>query len=159
MKLKLAVWILVPTITLAGAFLLRGCLGGGLVGESYRGAQLLYWQDLAALDYQTGEAPRALRNLEGKTVMIPGFIVPLSDNLMTFDEFLLVPDAMACIHAPPPPPNQMVYVKLKEPISYQMTFDPVWIRGPLQISMTASEYGQVGYSVEVESVERYRPLQ
>ena len=39
-------------------------------------------------------------------------MVPLEDDLDVVTEFLLVPYAGACIHVPPPPPNQIVYVKM-----------------------------------------------
>ena len=55
--------------------------------------------------------------LDGQLIEIPGFIVPLSEDsegLVT--EFFLVPYVGACIHVPPPPPNQIVYVKPMEPV-------------------------------------------
>ncbi len=51
------------------------------------------------------------KSLEGATVRLPGFIVPL-EAVKSGDvsEFLLVPYFGSCIHVPPPPPNQIVYV-------------------------------------------------
>ncbi len=131
--------------------------GGSSVGRMGRdGVSTLSWQDLALFDFRTGKGPSALMSLDEKPVRIPGFIVPLADNLHTFDEFLLVPDPMACIHVPPPPPNQMVYVRTKEPISFRMSFDPVWVQGPLRIRVSDSEYGETSYSMEADSVQPYR---
>ncbi|MGB1007610.1 MAG: DUF3299 domain-containing protein, partial [Thalassobaculaceae bacterium] len=48
--------------------------------------------------------------LDGQTVRLPGFVLPLTENGAAGDEFLLVPYVGACIHSPPPPPNQMVLV-------------------------------------------------
>ncbi len=51
------------------------------------------------------------KSLDGATVRLPGFIVPL-EGVKSGDvsEFLLVPYFGSCIHVPPPPPNQIVYV-------------------------------------------------
>ena len=74
----------------------------------------------AAHDYLGESGPAAVQQsanapvnteLDGKQVKIPGFIVPLDvakDG--TVSEFFLVPYFGACIHVPPPPPNQIVYV-------------------------------------------------
>ena len=74
----------------------------------------LSWRALAALDYRTGEMSDQLRDLVGKPVKIPGFTVPLEDFASAATEFLLVPFVGACVHTPPPPPNQLVYVKMDE---------------------------------------------
>jgi hypothetical protein len=53
--------------------------------------------------------------LDGTKVRIPGYIVPLeADDQGRLTEFFLVPFLGACIHVPPPPPNQIVYVKLPQ---------------------------------------------
>ena len=51
--------------------------------------------------------------LVGKKIRIDGFMVPLEfdyGEALTVEEFVLVPDAGMCIHVPPPPPNQMIFV-------------------------------------------------
>src|SRR5690606_18432104 len=72
----------------------------------------LDWKAMAALNYRTGEMPESLRKLNGVEVRIPGFMVPLEDTETRVTEFLLVPYFGACIHTPPPPPNQMVHVMM-----------------------------------------------
>ncbi|MEM6576141.1 MAG: DUF3299 domain-containing protein, partial [Pseudomonadota bacterium] len=45
--------------------------------------------------------------LDKQKVKLPGFVVPLeSDEVGMMSEFFLVPYFGACIHVPPPPPNQ-----------------------------------------------------
>ncbi|MGH7446725.1 MAG: DUF3299 domain-containing protein, partial [Longimicrobiales bacterium] len=73
----------------------------------------LDWKTMAALNYKTGEMPESLRKLNGVTVRIPGFMVPLEDTETRVTEFLLVPYFGACIHVPPPPPNQMAHVLMQ----------------------------------------------
>ena len=51
-------------------------------------------------------------DVEGR---IPGFVVPLKTTEdIRILEFFLVPYYGACIHVPPPPPNQIIHVKYKE---------------------------------------------
>ena len=53
--------------------------------------------------------------MNGTKVRIPGFIVPLGfDDDQTITQFFLVPYFGACLHMPPPPPNQIVLVNYPE---------------------------------------------
>ena len=49
-------------------------------------------------------------------------------------EFLLVPWVGACIHTPPPPPNQIVHVTTAEPFVARSRFEPVTIQGTMKIT-------------------------
>jgi hypothetical protein len=95
-------------------------------------------------------------DLEGLTLRIPGFIVPLDANaegLVT--EFFLVPYYGACIHVPPPPPNQMVYVKPAKPILVKDTFNAYWITGVMHVQVRDTHIASSAYSMKVEKVEVY----
>ena len=83
------------------------------------------WRLLRELNYETGAKPETLASLDGKYVKIPGFVVPLDDDAATFSEFLLVPSPQACVHVPPPPPNQMVMVRMKSGQAPQRSWGPV----------------------------------
>lgn len=107
------------------------------------------WYLLSSLDYISGEVPPDLAALDGTVVKVPGFIVPLEDWATSVTEFLLVPYVGACIHTPPPPPNQMVYVQMVD--GRRVTYDgwnPIWIEGTLRIEVTDSAYGDVGFRIE-----------
>lgn len=114
------------------------------------------WRVLAGLDYASGKATDTLKKLEGKLVRIPGFVVPLDDFQEEGAEFLLVPYYGACVHTPPPPPNQIVMVGMtgKKAIKLGL-FDAVWLSGRLKISSVESPYGTVGYQLEGMKVEPY----
>lgn len=102
----------------------------------------------------TGSSPAW--QLQGKRIAIPGFMVPLEDDAQEVTEFLLVPYAGACIHVPPPPPNQMVYVKLIHGGKAKMSFtEPIVVTGTLKISTVKSPYGDVSYNLDGESVKPY----
>jgi len=118
------------------------------------------WAQLQTLnsDLPLAQQNNAARKLDGKMVSIPGFMVPLEDDLSQVTEFLLVPYAGACIHVPPPPPNQMVYVKMNGDSKIHVTFtDPIVVTGQLKISTVVSPYGDVSYDMVGISVKPYKP--
>ncbi len=51
--------------------------------------------------------------MNDKMVKIPGFVVPIEMQGDIVTEFFLVPYFGACIHVPPPPSNQIVYVRFE----------------------------------------------
>jgi uncharacterized protein len=117
------------------------------------------WQTLQTLNFNLPQSQQKapVLALSGKRVSIPGFMVPLEDDLDVVTEFLLVPYAGACIHVPPPPPNQIVYVKMSTNTKVQVTFtDPILVTGTLNISTVQSPYGDVSYDLSGESVVLYQ---
>jgi hypothetical protein len=116
----------------------------------------LDWKTMASLNYRTGEMPDALRKLNGAVVRIPGFMVPLEDTETRVTEFLLVPYFGACIHVPPPPPNQMAHVLMeRNQVVAVNLWDPIWIVGVLTIENVESPYGMVGFQVTGERILPY----
>ena len=114
------------------------------------------WRVLAGLDYQTGERSDRLAAVAGKSVKIPGFTVPLEDFASSATEFLLVPYVGACVHTPPPPPNQLVYVEMDEGKRAKMDgWNPVWLEGVLHVEDVESIYGSSGFRVVGVSVTPY----
>src|SRR4030095_14040480 len=72
-------------------------------------------------------------------VHIPGFIVPIGppqQGLIT--EFFLVPYIGACIHVPPPPPNQMVYVTSASGIGADAIPEAYWGTGKMRIDSSTT---------------------
>ncbi len=101
-------------------------------------------------------AANVVDELDGKIVKLPGFIVPLDYVEGKVASALLVPYFGACIHMPPPPPNQIVHVKFDEPIDVDSIWDPVWITGKLGLERYASQIAEAGYSMRGQEVEEYR---
>lgn len=114
------------------------------------------WRTLRGLDLKTGEKSKELLELAMKPVKIPGFVVPLDDDSVSYSEFLLVPSPQACIHVPPPPANQMILVKMKSGVAPQRSWGPVWVKGTLHIATTDSQYGKISYMLHGEKSEPYR---
>ena len=114
------------------------------------------WRLLGQLDYVSGVPTDTLRKLDGKRVRIPGFIVPLDDADEQGAEFLLVPYYGACVHTPPPPPNQMAFVSMTDGKQVKLAlFDAIWMEGTLRIVNYESPYGSVGYTIEGLSMKPY----
>lgn len=101
--------------------------------------------------------------LEGQLVRLAGYALPLEFSETGVIEFLLVPYIGACIHVPPPPPNQMVFVRLNQIFHADNLYTPVWVTGRLSLKPSIKELsyvdGQsnvdVGYSLEGTTVEPY----
>lgn len=97
------------------------------------------------------------KSLNGSTVKIPGFIVPLDigkDGLVS--EFFLVPYFGACIHVPPPPPNQIVYVRMNKGIALDSIYEAYWITGKLKASNKTTRLGASAYQLDGSKVEIYK---
>ncbi len=117
---------------------------------------LIDWRTLSTLDLATGKAPPSLQALDGKVVKIAAFIVPLEDNMQEADEFLLVPYFGACVHTPPPPPNQMVYVKMRGSKTVKIGWwDPVMFEGVIRMKQVESPYGASYFEMEGISSKPY----
>ena len=112
------------------------------------------WSTLKTLNSAQQSSPA--RALDNQLVSIPGFMVPLEDDADQVTEFLLVPFAGACIHVPPPPPNQMVYVKLQHNQKAKMSFaEPIMVTGHLHVATVDSPYGDVSFSMDGDTVRPY----
>lgn len=112
------------------------------------------WRLLGEMDFITGKVGSELKILDGKFVKIPGFMVPLEDEAQRVTEFLLVPSPQACIHVPAPPPNQMVYVKMKKGV--EAAIGPIWIFGELNIKTKKSIHGDSSFELVGERIEPYK---
>jgi hypothetical protein len=95
------------------------------------------------------------KELNGSTVKIPGFVVPLEGDENMVTEFLLVPYFGACVHVPPPPPNQIIYVKFPEGAPIQQLWDVVYVIGELKTDGVSHELAQTGYLLEGVEIQEY----
>lgn len=145
-------WILI------GIFIFSAAVGGGLYffkGGNHGGAATeLDWRALGEMDYLANKPSDVLSKASGTRVKIPGFMVPLEDNQRLVTEFLLVPSPQACIHVPAPPPNQMVYVRMKKGVP--AAYGPVWVYGEFKISTQKSQYGEASFELVSDFVEDYK---
>ena len=107
-----------------------------------------------------------VEELNGQRVRIPGYLLPLEMSDTKVKEFLLVPYIGACIHVPPPPPNQIVHVKIVQKEGYRVKtmYEPVWVSGEIAVkSMVKDLYlvdgstgVNIGYTMQATHIEPYR---
>lgn len=102
------------------------------------------------------ESTNVRPELDGQRVQISGFIVPVEYNeeeLVT--EFFLVPYFGACIHVPPPPPNQLLYVTFPEGVQVPSIFDGYTISGLLRTQITDNAMALSAYRLDAAIIELY----
>jgi hypothetical protein len=104
-----------------------------------------------------GAGPQVVTELDGKVVKIGGYVVPLDFEATTVTEFLLVPFVGACIHVPPPPPNQIIYVKTEGGFDITGPFDPVTVTGTIRTETAFTGLADAGYSIDATSVVLLKP--
>jgi len=94
--------------------------------------------------------------MDGQHVRVPGFIVPLSyDDEQRVTTFFLVPYFGACIHVPPPPPNQIIYGQFEKGSAVADIYDAYWVTGTLHTTMTENDTATSAYSLTVTDVRLY----
>ncbi|RFB05883.1 DUF3299 domain-containing protein [Parvularcula marina] len=97
-----------------------------------------------------------VEDLDGEHVRLPGFIVPLEyDAREKLRTFLLVPYFGACIHTPPPPPNQLVFVTTDEPIKVKDIWDAFWVEGIITTGRFENDLGNSAYSLKLISLKPF----
>ncbi|MCY4263938.1 MAG: DUF3299 domain-containing protein [Gammaproteobacteria bacterium] len=94
--------------------------------------------------------------LINKRIVIPGFIVPTAFNEeRRVTEFFLVPFFGACIHLPPPPPNQIIYVTYESGIKLETYYEAYYVMGELSSKVVRNDLANSAYSLSAEGVEIY----
>ncbi|HEY9067418.1 MAG TPA: DUF3299 domain-containing protein [Burkholderiaceae bacterium] len=94
-------------------------------------------------------------DLDGQDVRIAGYLVPLDETKEGLVQFLLVPYFGACIHTPPPPSNQIIEVRPKQPSKGYRPMDTVWVSGTLRTLRSETYMGASSYRMEAMRVEPY----
>ncbi|MDA8747757.1 DUF3299 domain-containing protein [Litoreibacter sp.] len=159
--------------------LLAGIAASTLVPSIARAEDLieLDWEDL--LPENQSSIPYALRSLlphdesaplssqqpassgvrgdwNGKTVRLPGFIVPIDYSGSGVTAFILVPYVGACVHVPPPPANQLVFVTTPTPYESDGMFEAVNVTGTFGVSSLRTHLADTGYALSADKIEPYR---
>lgn len=95
---------------------------------------------------------------EGKWIKLAGFIAPLEFKTDDVKRFLLVPYFGACIHAPPPPIYQTVYVEMTkgQSIHISKANSAFMITGKLILDRTETEIGNAAYHIIDARAELYK---
>ncbi len=125
-------------------------LENALAAEGLDVESLLAQVDQAQAYFQA-QSQATNASLENRAVKLSGYVLPLRENdAQQVTEFLLVPYVGACIHVPPPPPNQMVYVQPTPAIENPGLFSPVFVEGKIRRQLSDYELFRVDGSQRVK---------
>jgi len=96
-----------------------------------------------------------VKKYDGKKIKLAGYIIPLDFEATKVRKFLLVPYIGACIHVPPPPTNQVVYVESMKAIAVSGLFDPVYITGKMSLVSSKTVLAEAGYRIDATEIVPY----
>jgi hypothetical protein len=116
-------------------------------------AMTIHWKDLRPASQQAAESTglpmiaakmpdrgeTLSTNLDGKTVTLTGYALPVDREGDLVYQFLLVPWTGACSHMPTPPPNQIVLVTMPKPYKMANAYETVSVTGTLKTEMEKSQ--------------------
>lgn len=123
--------------------------GAELESGFYSQGGLKQQADLPAVMYSS----KTVASLDRRSLRLGGYPVPLeTDARGRSTQFFLVPYPGACIHVPPPPPNQIILVNYPEGIRLDDIYAPIWVSGPLHIEQVSNELAEVAYTMRAEAV-------
>lgn len=100
-------------------------------------------------------ATKLNNDLNGAYIKMPGFIIPIDLTTEGVTSFVLVPYIGACIHTPPPPPNQLVFVSSETPWPSDDLWEAVWVTGRMQHELQTTEVAETGYTLTADKMEIY----
>jgi hypothetical protein len=129
--------------------------------------ELLPPEDLKALEEMpevdhTGQMtmPQAMTStktvaaMDGVKGKVPGYLVPIAfDDNQRVTEMFLVPYFGACVHVPPPPPNQLIYIKPENPVELGNLWDAYWVHGTVRAGLTENAMATAAYTLELDRLE------
>ena len=101
--------------------------------------------------------PEANADLDGMTIRIPGFTVGVDTVEGVYNKskaFLFVPYQGACIHVPPPPPNQTIFVEMKDAVTTD-PYIPIYLEGTIYVETGQNELASYFYRIDGDDVAPY----
>ncbi|VXD04005.1 conserved exported hypothetical protein [Pseudomonas sp. 8Z] len=106
-------------------------------------------KDLPAVMYSA----KTVAALDGKVIRLGGYPVPLENDAKGHSTlFFLVPYPGACIHVPPPPPNQLVLVRYPKGIVLDDIYAPIWVSGTLKVEKISNDLADAAYALDASEV-------
>jgi hypothetical protein len=94
--------------------------------------------------------------VDGQSVRITGYVVPLERGRDGVRSLLLVPYFGACIHAPPPPADQVIHIVLAAAMPGLKAMDVVQAHGRLVLEKHESDLAVSGYGVSEPDLQAIR---
>lgn len=100
-------------------------------------------------------ATKLNKELDGAYIKLPGYALPIDMSTAGVSSFIMVPYVGACIHTPPPPANQLVFVETATPWPSDKLWDPVWVTGVMRHDLQYTTIADIGYAMTAEKIEVY----
>ncbi len=102
--------------------------------------------------------PEKLKALQGKTVNIAGYMIPMSEALDVTEFMLVQMPFFGCCYSVPPEPNETVMVKMQKGKSTPYVYSPIRVTGVFKIQETKIDGFVVSvYEIEASQVKETDP--
>lgn len=124
--------------------------------QRFQGMGILPHDEISTLRSEQPPSSGVTGAFNGMVVRIPGYIVPLDTSGAGVTAFILVPYVGACIHVPPPPANQLVFVTTTTPYESSGLFEAVNVTGMFGTSSTSTQLADIGYALSADVIEAFR---
>jgi len=94
--------------------------------------------------------------LDKQNIKLAGYMLPVKFISNVVSEFILMPYLKhhVKIHAHHEP-NQMIYVKLSQPLEVNNPYSPIWVSGQLVLESVDTPEGHTGYTLKKAATEEY----
>ena len=139
-----------PTEITWGDLIPPGVPYSEIIGEGEKDEGNDYWLPIFDIN-----ATKLNPALDGAYIKMPGYIIPIDLSTAGITRFVLVPYVGACIHTPPPPPNQLVLVTPETPWPNNDPWEAVWVMGQMQHEIKSTEVAETGYALKADKMEVY----
>jgi len=110
-----------------------------------------------ALELVGSGGSKVIEELDGEKISIMGYLLPLDYESTDAKTFVLVPFIGACVHVPPPPPNQVIYVEYEKGVPMKALEENMWtpfrVTGTLRAVSAMTDLAEVGYQMTAASVK------
>ena len=116
----------------------------------------LLQHDQAPLSSQQPKSIGVRTDWNNQIIRLPGFIVPLEYSGTGVTAFILVPFVGACVHVPPPPANQLVFVTTNDLYESTGLYEAVNVIGMFGTASTSTQLANIAYALSADRIEPYR---
>lgn len=100
---------------------------------------------------------RVRSEFDQRKIRLPGYIVPVeTDEDSKAITFFFVPFFGACIHLPPPPPNQIIYATHTKGIAIDDLEIPYWIEATIFTKQQTNDMATAAYSATVDKYYEFK---
>lgn len=108
-------------------------------------------------DYQSAmRSTQTVADFDGSAISIPGFAVPVEFHAdQTPSLIFIVPYYGACIHFPPPPPNQIIFARLSPGFELPALTEAYLFYGLLNQGLYEDPLGTSAYELRVTKINEF----